>query len=403
MPKLDGDTVISGNPKMVRNVNKAAILNFIREYQPVSRIQLTQLSELNKSTVTRIVADLIEEKFVAETHVGESTGGRRPIMLTLTSSEYAIGAVDFDPEFTHIAVADLEAKIKKQKLIQTNKKEPEKFIKQCIQELLSLGMELKGFGVQNIGISVPGIVDTTQGRIVFAPDLGWKEIDLRKLIYESCPSLRKGKIMVENEANSSALAEQWFGTAMKNHSNIVFISEGIGTGIIFEKKLFEGSNDSAGQFGHMTLFANGERCVCGNQGCWEVYASNEATVKRYYGKSVQKPGENINTEIHKIIKNANDGDKVAIQVIKETGKYLGIGISNILKGIDPEVIILGGAITNAWPIVYPEIKQEIKQRLFFNFYNHVQILPCSLKKRSSLVGAITLIIREIFSGYRIIR
>ncbi|NIR52357.1 MarR family transcriptional regulator, partial [candidate division KSB1 bacterium] len=110
---------VKADPKAVRNVNRAAILNLIRENQPVSRIELSKLSNLNKSTVSSIVADLLDEKLISETMIGESTGGRKPILLNLNRSEYRIGAIDFDPECTYVAIGDIEASIIRKKAIQT--------------------------------------------------------------------------------------------------------------------------------------------------------------------------------------------------------------------------------------------------------------------------------------------
>ncbi len=395
--------LIGGNQRIIRHVNRANILNLIRQRQPISRVALSEISNLNKSTVTRIVSELIDENFVHETTSGESSGGRRPILLNLNSHEFNIGAIDFDPEATYVAIGDLDANITAKKILPVRDRNPQILIRQAVRELLRLQTEVHA-QIQSLGISVPGIVDTASGEVIFAPDLEWQHVDTRAIVRENFPRLRSQSILVENEANSSALAEQWFGTAISNNANIVFISEGIGTGIIFEKQLFQGASDAAGQFGHMTIFANGEKCVCGNYGCWEVYASNAATVKRYcrrLGRDL--PEGNYAQAVREIAALALAGDDFALQAIRETGRFLGIGISNIIKGIDPEVIILSGAITQAWPILHQEIEQEVRRRLLFGFNNSVEFLPCSVKERSSLLGALTLIIREIFSGYRITR
>lgn len=403
MSKIDVANLISGNQKIVRGVNRAAVLNLIREKQPISRVELAKLSELNKSTVSSIVTELLKEKFIHETKIGQSTGGRRPILLNLSSSEYMIGAIDFDPDFTYVALGDIEANIKHKKAIQTQKCEPEKFIRRCVAELVNLRNEHNTFNFKSVGISVPGIVDTSNGKVIYAPDLEWMNVDIRAIVRETNPELTGQRIMVENEANTSALAEQWFGDGIKNKSNIVFISEGVGTGIILDKKLMQGSHDAAGQFGHMTIFADGKPCVCGNRGCWEMYASNLATVKRYFGSNALEFDGKINQGIKQIAKLAGEGDENAIKTLRETGRYLGIGISNIIKAIDPEVIILGGVILAAWNFIYPEIVKEIQKRVFFNFKSNGQIIPSALKERSSLIGALTLVICEIFNGYKITR
>ncbi len=401
MTKLNTKKLIRGNHKIVRHINRAAILNLIREHQPIPRIALSRLSNLNKSTVSSIVSDLLEEKLIYETPSEESTGGRKPILLRLNRSEYLIGAIDFDPDCTFLAIGDIEANVVRKKAIRTDRSDPENFIRRCLMELDEIKAELRHPELRSIGVSVPGIVDVKRGVVVVAPDLEWRNIDIGCLVEEMDPDGTNGSLIIENEANASALAELWFGQELRSHSNMVFISEGIGTGIILQGQLIQGSFQSAGQFGHMTIQADGELCICGNRGCWEVYASNTATVQRYYESQNQTFDGDPHGEILRIVRLAHEGDERAVQAIRETGRYLGIGISNIIKGIDPEVIVLGGAIIEAWDLIYPEIRQAIQQRVFFGLSKGVRIIPTSLHERPSLVGAFTLVIKEVFGGYRI--
>lgn len=401
MGKIDSSNLISGNHSIVRNVNRAAILNLIREHQPISRVELSKLTNLNKSTVSSIVSELIEEKLVHETSDGESTGGRRPILLQLNTSEIKIGAIDFDPDITYIAIGDIQANIFAKKLIPFQKGNPCEFIEHCLLELLLLKAELNLPNLNSIGISIPGIVDTQKNAVIIAPDLQWQDINFDEITQQLDIYGLPEQIILENEANASVLAEQWFGKEIKNRSNIVFITEGIGTGVILDKKLVPGSYHAAGQFGHMTIVTDGKPCICGNRGCWEVYSSKAATVERYYFLKGQKFSGNINEEVVKIIQLAAQGDWEATRALEDTGRYLGIGISNIIKAIDPEVIVLGGVITQAWKIIYPKIIEEIKNRVFFNIKKDVQIIPSTLGERSSLIGALTLVIKEIFRGYKI--
>jgi len=253
LSKFDTDNFISGNHKIVRHINRSAILNLVRERQPVSRAALSKLSDLNRSTVSSIVYELLEEKLIYETRNGESTGGRKPILLQLSRQDFFIGAIDFDPNYTYVAIGDIEANILKRKAIKTESNHPEDFIRTCLLELLELKAGLGCPNLRSIGISVPGIVDAAIGKVFVAPDLGWKNIDIHRICKETIPENHCESVIIENEANSSALAEQWFGDALENSSNMVFISEGIGTGVIFEGKLVTGSHNLAGQFGHTTI------------------------------------------------------------------------------------------------------------------------------------------------------
>ncbi len=151
----------------------------------------------------------------------------------------------------------------------------------------------------------------------------------------------------------------------------------------------------------LCIQVDGRFCVCGNRGCWELYASNHATVQRFYALKKKPFDGSPIMEMQRIIAAAFDGDEDAISAIRETGRFLGIGISNIIKGIDPEIVVLGGIITTAWDLIYPEIMKEIRSRVFFELNESRKVIPTSLKERSSLVGAFTLASKEIFKGYKI--
>lgn len=395
------ETVISGNAKIVRSINRSAILNIIREKQPVSRSTISKLTKLNKSTVSSIVLELLEDGLIREEPVKDSNIGRNPILLHLKLQEHYVGAIDIDPEISIIGIADIDGSIASKSQLKTDLSSPLKFTRRCARKLESLKQHLKIRQLYGIGVSITGIVDPEMGKIVNAPNLGWKDFDILPVIEECCPN--DGPIIIENEANASALAELWFGKEVQNIDNFVFISEGIGSGIIIDGKLIVGSSHMAGEFGHMTVVENGEPCVCGNLGCWEAYASDRATVKRYPRTQAQNGNSSltIGKQFHQILKRAREKEPEAIQTLRDTGHYLGLGIANIIKAIDPEAVVLGGRITRAWKIIYPEIMKEIKSRALFGRSKPVKIFPTSLKERPSFIGAATLGIKEIFSGLRI--
>jgi predicted NBD/HSP70 family sugar kinase len=401
MPKISVGRIISGNHQIVRSVNRAVILNLIREHQPVSRVQLSKITGLNKSTVSSIVSDLLEENLIFEETGGESTGGRPPVLLRLKRRVNFVGAIDIDPEESTVAIADIDGTILRKAHVDADPANPQEFARRCVEEIENLKRELWITTLVGLGVSVPGIVEARRGFVVIAPDLGWQHLDLRSLFDNYLPG--DGRVVYENEANAAALAALWFDPLVRDHSNIVFISEGIGTGVILDGKLIDGSFSGAGQFGHMTIQEQGERCVCGNRGCWEVYASNLATVQRYQQLSGQTASDHVQTILAEILERAKRGESNAVQAVRETGRYLGIGISNIIKGIDPEVIVLGGAITSCWDLIYPEIMKEVENRVFFDIKKNVQIIPTSLQERSSLVGAATLVIKQVFGGYKIMK
>ncbi len=399
--KLDTDEIIGGNAKLVRNINRSGILNIIRERQPISRIAISKLTGLNKSTVSSIVNELLEQDLIYEEMVQDQNVGRNPILLHLKLGRNFVGAINLDSAKSRVAIIDIDGSLLALQELETQTENQTKFIEKCARELMRMKRE---HGVENlagIGFSVAGIVDPDNELVINAPNIGWKNFEIgtvSRKIFENVDNLQ-----FENDAKASALAELWFGEgAITDISDFVFLTVGIGigTGIVVEKRLLGGYMHAAGEFGHMTMFPNGEYCSCGNYGCFEAYASDRASVKRFQRLCKNKDGVN---HITQVIDKALNSDPYARQTLEETGNYLGLGIANILKAVDPEAVVIGGHIVKAWDIIFPEIQQVVKEHIFFDIKREIKILPTSLKLRPRLLGAATLALKELFRDYRITR
>ena len=394
-------SLITGNSKVLRSINRTRILNIIREAQPISRSHIAKLTGLNKSTVSSIISDLLNEDLIFEQNSVDQNVGRNPINLFLKLNKFLVGAINIDSSITRLAIADIDGSIKAQSSIDTDSGNPEKFIELCINEILSLCRNSNINHLEGLGISIAGIVDSKNLVVNFAPNLGWEDFNIGKVISKVLPDVNN--IAVGNDAKSSALAELWFGNHEMDLSNSVFLSigAGIGTGIIIENELMNGEYQASGEFGHMVIFEGGEPCTCGNNGCWEAYASDRAIVNQYLAKKPGNFDHNVDLMAQDIIEFAKNNDQLSIDVLKKTGFYLGLGISNIIKAIDPHAIIIGGKITQVWDIIYPEILKVVTQRAYFGKKKNIKILPTSLKVLPRLLGAATLAIEEIFDGFKI--
>jgi len=395
------ENVIGGNAKVVRNINRSMILNIIRNKQPISRTKLAKLTHLNKSTVSSIVADLINEEFIFEQKTYDPNIGRNPLDLSLKLGKYLIGAISIDAALTRFAIADIDGSVLGTSFIESQQINPEEFLARCQKELNQLCLKLNVKNLEGLGFSIAGIVDSKNLIVNFAPNLGWEDFNIGAVIRRLWPDIKI--LTVGNDAKCSAMAELWFGTHEMNLSNFVFlqIGPGIGSGIVVENKILDGEFHASGEVGHMVLYEGGEICICGNNGCWERYASDRATIKRYIARKNGSLEISTNPTIDDIIVEAKNNDSIAREVLTQTGHYLGFGIANIIKIIDPHVIIVGGRIIQAWDIIYPEIVQEIKKRTFYGKKKIISILPTSLPVRPRLLGAATLAIKVIFDDYKI--
>ena len=270
---------IPGNHANVRNINRCVILDVIRRFQPISRVEIAKRIQLTKGTISNIVNELIAEGLVQEISVAESTGGRRPTLLKLASSGVIIGTISIHRDTSMIAIGDMEANVLKKKTLPTIKDSAEKFLLQCADELHALIRQVPHERLLGIGVCVPGLVSIDHQYILHAPKLNWNNVAVHLIL----GSKFDVPIYVENNANAEALARLFFSKKEAPPNNFVHIevSDGIGVGIVSNQQLLRGTNASSIEFGHTTINEVGEECTCGNRGCWEAYASDWATIRRY--------------------------------------------------------------------------------------------------------------------------
>lgn len=334
-------TLITGNAKVLRGINRGMLLNIIREKQPISRVNIARITGLNKSTVSSIISELLKEDLIYEEVTEDQNIGRNPINLYLKLGKYYIGAINIDSSITRIALSDIDGSIKGMAEIETNSKVPEEFVEKCINELLKLSKKLHIKSLEGLGVCIAGIVDSETLTVNFAPNLGWENFNIGEVLKKKLPDVKN--IAIGNDANASALAELRFGDHAIDLSNFVFLSigQGIGSGIVVENNIMNGAFKASGEFGHMVIYEGGELCKCGNNGCWEAYASDRAIVNRYIQKKPGKLKNAVDFIAQDIIDMAKNNDPVAVEILKQTGYYLGLGIANIIKAIDPNAIIIG--------------------------------------------------------------
>jgi predicted NBD/HSP70 family sugar kinase len=375
----------------VRDINQSVFLHLIRKRQPISRADIAKLTGLRAGTVSAIVNRLIKSDLVYEGTEGPSSGGRRPKNLYINAECSYVLAIDIGVLDTVFAVSDFNGRILQQKSILTEG-EPRPFLTKLSDEIGSLikhQYPRARFGA--VGVSVPGLVDRETGNIEISPNLEWRNVALKTIL----ESRLKLPVYVENDANSAAFSELWYGPAHNaNVGTLVFILvvEGLGTGLIIDGDLHVGSRLGLGGFGHMSNDPNGELCSCGRRGCWETFASERATVERFHRVTAKQGLPLVNIE--GLIALANKNDEMAVQSLTITAEYLGEGISNLVHGIYPETVVVGGKITGAWDLIEPIIRQRLRSR-YTVMPNQIVIRPASVE-RPSLYGAIPIALQHYF-------
>jgi glucokinase-like ROK family protein len=396
--------MITGDQLLIKQINKSIVLNTIRKKGIISRADLANITGLNKSTISSLVDELIKDGFVEEEGPGESKGGRKPIMLMINSLAGCVIGVDLDVNYILVILTDILANILWQKRINLKIGEDKEDIIGKIIDLIDEAISNSPKtvkGILGIGIGVPGITDYKRGIVLKAPNLKWENVELKKIIEEKFHL----NVYIDNEANTGAIGEKWFG-AGKNARNFVYISAGIGigTGIIINNELYRGSGGLAGEMGHMTIDINDHLCSCGNRGCWENYAS-EKSLFNFIKEKLEsgKKDEYLNVDnidrldINDIVGFAEKGSSLAKRSIEEISRNLSIGIVNIVNTFNPDLVIIGNTLSGIGDYLLKTIREYIDSKCLVSRYNNVAVEISKLGMLDRAIGAVTLVISELFS------
>jgi len=380
------------NSGILRTVNEALVLNLVRERQPISRVAIARTTGLKESTISSIVKDLLEQNIIVETEFGDSGGGRRPLMLDLNRDRSRTIGVDLGCHRTIIGVSNFSGEVIGQVTIPTDPV-PAAFleqlanaIKRAIEEFVPAGMAIEG-----IGFGMPGLIDREEGRIVYAANLDWHNVAVGAYMRQHF----RFDLLFEDNVRCAGLAAVWFGSLndLKHGSAIVLVvDEGIGCALIIDGHLYRGATLGAGQAGHISIDREGTPCRCGNKGCWETLASNDATLARYNRES----GTDLSS-FAGLTERLHAGDPVAAKVVKQTGQYLGEGIAVLANLLNPELLILDGPLTEAWEHIEPEIQAVLKRRALKENHESLILRPSPIRQNTTLSGAISLALCRNFA------
>lgn len=375
----------------IRHINRQIVLNYVREKEPISRAEISHETALQRSTVSLIVEELKTKGLIDEIE-GESTGGRPPLLLRLRASGPIAIGVDLGTAETSVATGDLAGRILKRETFVTDSdlKKTFKQIEACVKGFLSTEP-----GIEGIGISLPGLVDPETGEAIFVPHFKWQNWPVAHDLHTTTGI----SVLVDNDANAAALAELWLARPeILDARDFIFVlvEEGLGTGIVFDGQIYHGMSGAAGEFGHMTIGKNAPvACAAGSHECWEAFASERAALARYsnYGGR-----EAVPITFDQLIDRAMQREAAAQTVLVETAHYLGLGISNLLKGLSPEAVVVGGRIARAWPIIADQLTDAVGQSSICRGLESARIIPSTLGANTRLLGALSLVLAGKFTS-----
>ena len=385
-PRFSFTNKLSASNKIPRQINRNLIFNQIRTRQPISRADLARVSGLQRSTVSLIVEDLLDERWIVEGSMGHLPRGRRPTFLNV-NSQRGVLALDIHPSQTTLAVTDLGGRILAQSLI-VLPSNPQRVIAAIVNAIRKMIAANKDRSFDGIGISLPGRLDlhldkSKRGDSIFAPNIDWP-IGRIKSRVEQATGL---PVFVDNVANACALSEVWFGNSDGMHDLVVVnVSEGLGTGIFANGRILRGEGGSAGEFGHVQVDPNGLPCACGGTGCWETVASNRAGM-RYYTEIANQPSP----PFEDLLKLAGAADPAARQAIDRMCAALGRGMHMIASALAPSEIIVVGEITTLWHLVGHLVEAQMRRNPLVRV---PPLRPAQDGNKARLRSAVALVMHE---------
>lgn len=376
-----------GSNELIRNMNTALILQTIVQEKLISRATLAKKLKLSKATVSTIVEQLISQKLIREKGKSDSdTSGRKPVLLEFCPESGYVLSLDVRLHSIPSMITDLTGSPCKALTIPSHADETQiiPLLISLIEKMLSL-VPPSPHGVIGISLAIHGVVDN--GVVLFTPYYPYRNIDFIRELEQHFQI----PVYVENEANLAVLGEHALAPGYQNLASLS-IHSGVGLGLLINNQLYKGAKGYAGEFGHTTIEIGGRPCPCGNRGCLEQYLSEEVLLKEY-AEQKQLGEINLSTLLQAYHNNDTDAEKI----IRKFLKYTAVGIHNIQRFADPEIIILNSRITAA----LPETREQLLDLLPGGAGGRCPVLYSSLGDRAALLGGTVLCMKE-FAGIDIL-
>lgn len=378
----------------MRELNRSLVLDVVKHASPISRAGIAKETKLAKPTVSAIVDELLSNGLVREIGVGATTteGGRPPILLEFnTRSEFAVG-VHIGVHVTHVVVADARGEALTTRELATPSGSPEKLLADVADVVAKSLAAAKASRrrVAAVGVCVPGLVDPEAGVCLLAPNLGWRDVAVADLLADA---LGGGvNVHVHNTAQACAVAESLEGAAKgSTDAVLLYAGTGVGAGIIIDSRLYPGSAGIAGEVGHFRVEGVALRCSCGKVGCLETVASVPAVVAAAGGRPLTQ-----------IVADAAEGDASAQAVLADAGRRLGTAASWLVNLLNPDVLVVGGALAEAGEWVLGPLRQAVAEDALPQAVAGLSVRPWMLGQDAKVRGAVLVAMQKSETFVRLI-
>lgn len=385
-------------PPQVRGANRKAVLTLLQQNDYLSRADVARQSGLSEGAISRIVTGLIKDGLVREDGAENSTGGRPGRRLALDPRRVLFGAEIQNWE-TRCAVSTMHGRIVETRRFRTPASAAET-LEQIACEFLTFRKELGPDRLPGIGICARGIVNSDTGVLVLGSRPEWRQVPIRGMLEARVHE----PVIVENNVRAAALAEYTYGTAdVVGRRCFVFVKvdEGVGMGVLFDGKLYHGPHMAAGEVGQIVVQMSAGRQRHDPPQCLEDLVANPAVCNRYAAESEGKRQASAigdtTARVRRIAERALAGEPEARATLERTAQFLGIGISNVVWGLDADMVVIDAALTEAWSLVEPVLRQQLPDHGALVGSRNLLIRRSAFGGEAALVGAATLPLSMAFS------
>ncbi len=386
--------------RAVRRHNLGLVLRQVVERGPRSRATIALDTGLNKTTVSSLVSELMDLGLLLERGAESRSSAGRPGLVVDVAREGAVAlGLEINVDYLGVQATDLGggSRYKAMEAADNRRRSVEDVLDRLADLANDALGEVRAQGLRPIGatVALPGLVDVTRGELLAAPNLHWNDVAVIEQLRKRMDS---GSLPLDadNEANLAALAELWEGVGV-GLSDFMYTSGqvGVGGGIVLGGELFRGFRGFGGEFGHMTVEADGPPCACGSRGCLEAFAGLEPLLA-----AAGLDGDKITTAgsgkpVAELVKRASAGDETALAALEECGRWLGVALGSVVNLLSPQTIVLGGyfAPISAW--LRPAIERELEARVLGGQAAVPPVLPSSLGPEAAMRGAAATQLRRV--------
>lgn len=386
-------------------LDSVEILRLARLHGSISRSQIAETSGASPFLVAKLCDRLLDAGFITEAGQGDSTGGRRPTLLTLKPGLGRLIGVHLGTVNARIAMTDFQGNLIDYVKERSRAGEGPKVALDALLDMMERMMQKAGLGyadIDGLGLGISGVLDRSTGVTLFWPKLpSWINVPVKKILEERY----SGVVGLEDTSRTQSLAEHRLGGASSaKHFIYIAVGVGIGASLFLNGQIYSGSEGFAGEFGHITVSETGPVCSCGNRGCLETMVSASALIRRArhglasglsntLAQLVDGDARNISVEM--LGQAAREGDRFSQRLLSEAGTYLGRGIIGLINLLNPELIVIGGGVATAvGDLILPEIERVVRDRAMVQGARHVQIRISTLGEKDWAIGSTLLVADE---------